>query len=60
MAYSIVTGRTRQLSDNAVRDVTFGGVAPLTGDAAVGIRHEVTSDIHVLDARPRTAGAARP
>ncbi len=60
MAYSIITGRTRQLTDNGLRDVTFGGVAPLQGDAAVGIRHELTSDIHVLDARPRPRGASRP
>ena len=52
-AYSFTTKSERQLTDNAVADVTFGGTALLGSDQIIGIRHEQTSDIHLLDVRPR-------
>ena len=59
-AYSLVTHKLRQVSENSVRGVTFGGVTPLGGDHVIGIRHEQTRDIHLLDTRPRRGqGAAR-
>ena len=53
-AYSFATRSERQLTDNAVADVTFGGTALLGSDQIIGIRHEQTSDIHFLDVRPRS------
>jgi hypothetical protein len=59
-AYSLVTHKSRQVSENSVRGVTFGGVTPLGGNHVIGIRHEQTRDIHLLDTRPRRGqGAAR-
>lgn len=54
-AYSFVARKLRQISENSVLDVTFGSVAPLGADHVVGIRHEQTADIHLLDATPRSA-----
>jgi serine/threonine protein kinase len=53
-AYSFATGKERQLTENASTDVTFGGTTLLGSDQIIGIRHEQTSDIHLLDARPRS------
>ena len=52
-AYSFSTRKSRQVSQNSQRDVTFGSAAPLGASHVVGIRHEQTKDIHLLDARPR-------
>jgi len=52
-AYSWTARKSRQVSENSVRDVTFGGAEPLGADYVVGIRHEQTKDIHLWDARPR-------
>ena len=62
-AYSLTTRAERQITDNAVADVTFGGTALLGSDRIIGIRHEQTSDIHLLDVRPRstrTDASAQP
>jgi Tol biopolymer transport system component len=52
-AYSLSARKPRPVSESSVRDVTFGGIAALGADHVVGIRHEQTRDIHLLDARPR-------
>ena len=51
-AYSIAARKSRQVSENSVRDVTIGGATSLGDEYVVGIRHEQTRDIHILDARP--------
>jgi serine/threonine protein kinase len=52
-AYSFASRKVRRASENSVLDVTYGSVAPLGADHVVGIRHEQTRDIQLLDARPR-------
>jgi hypothetical protein len=52
-AYSFATRSSRQISENSLIDVAFGGAAPLGSDHVVGIRHERTRDIYVIDARRR-------
>jgi hypothetical protein len=52
-AYSFATRQLRQVTDNAMRDVTFGGAEPFDASHVIGIRHESTRDIFLLDARPR-------
>jgi serine/threonine protein kinase len=51
--FSFATGRQRQLTESAVRDVIFGAATPLGRNYVVGIRHEQTSDVYLLDTRPR-------
>ena len=53
-AYSFATHQLRQVSDNTLRDVTFGAAEPFDADRVIGVRHESTRDIFFLDARPRT------
>jgi serine/threonine protein kinase len=60
VAFSFATGTERQLTDNAAIDVTFGGTALLGPDQTIGIRHEQTSDIHLLDVRPRSTRVEPP
>ena len=61
IAYSFAANRERQLTENAAIDVTFGGTSLLGTDQAIGIRHEQTSDIHLLDVRrPALSGGSPP
>ncbi len=51
---SLLTGRVRRVTDNGLPGVTFSGIEPLRGGALIGVRHERTSDIWLLDATSST------
>ena len=57
-AYSLIGREKRPLTDSPVVDLTYGAAVPLGPDYVVGIRHELVKDIHLLDARSRTARSA--
>jgi len=53
VAFSFATGKERAITANGVRDITFGGATPLGRESVAGIRHEQTTDVYLLDTRPR-------
>jgi serine/threonine protein kinase len=52
--FSFVTGRMRTLTENPVRDISFGAATSLGRNAVAGVHHERTSDIYFLDTRARS------
>jgi hypothetical protein len=57
---SLVTGRSRRVTDNVLPGVTFSGLEPLPGGALIGVRHERKSDIWLLDGTPPRSDTAVP